>query len=115
MQRASTLDQSIDRILREIGIQKVATAPPIPAVSTGNPLRKIAEALRTFQEPELSYEDLHAVKRGTFHIGPTPPPTPKLAGSGTVVGLRKVAHALRVADYDHRVKTARDAENVLRA
>lgn len=116
MQKASSLDQSIDRILKGVGIQKAAEGST-PATQTINvsPLRKVAEALKDYRPAPLSYADFHDVKNGTFDVGRPPAAAPKLAGMGLSLGLRRIAHALEIAHYNHRVKTARDAQNVLKA
>ena len=116
MQKASTLDQSIDRILKGVGIQNAATGS-IPDAQTAkvSPLRKVAEVLKDYRQPPLSYDDFHAIKNGTFVIGQPPAAEPKLAGTGLSLGLRRVAHALEIAHHNQRVKTAMDAQNILKA
>lgn len=116
MHKTSTLDQSIDRILRDVGIQKRASASTVPVdASASTPLKKVAETLRSSGIEPLSYEEFYAVKNGTFPLGPPPPAVPKLASSSVASGLQKVAHALRIAHYHDRLKRAHDAQNVLKA
>lgn len=102
---APSINETVDRVLNEVssGLQVKTAARREPA-KTENlpPLKKIAQALRVEQEPELTYEVLHVVKIAMENDMLGPLPQPELlpeTGDSFSRGLRKVANQLRVEDH----------------
>lgn len=89
---------------------KLAAAPTPDA----GLLRKVASVLRDHRPTAVTYDDLYAVQAGTFELPPEPC-APASYGEGPGAPLRKVAHLLRVEDFEERVKVAIDATDIITA
>lgn len=110
---------SFTDVLDQIRAKAAATGSPVaklaaaPTADAGL-LRKAASLLREHQPPAITYGDLYAVQDGSFELPPEPC-APASYGEGPGAPLRKVAHLLRVEDFEERIKVAADSYDTLTA
>lgn len=109
MARNPSVQETVARVLSEADggyvVKTAAKAPEAPL----SPMAKVAQALRTAPEPELTFDVLHVVKtamvRGVPLEIPAFQPRPDDGNP-----LRKVANALRAEDHEaHRSLLAKGA------
>jgi hypothetical protein len=117
MAKTPSIAETVERLLQDADAapaMKVAQAAAPAEVDPRSPLRKLAEKIRNFEDPKLSYDVLHVVKTamldGSFGPLPAPELTPE-TGDKVVSGLRKIANALRLDDHaDHERLLAKGAD-----
>ena len=104
--------------LTDIEARARASEAPTPsgrAKTAGSSLRELAEDLKKLGEAPagLTYEELYAVRSGTFTL----PEVPSEAPSGDTPGapLRKLAYDLRLADRAEAAAKVAKANDILRA
>jgi hypothetical protein len=121
MAKTPSIAETVERLLHEVNGTAAPTAPAKTAASHAdpqNPLKKLAAALRTAPEPQLTYAVLHVVKTAMVNneIGPLPLPELRPEGNDPRgANLRKLANHLRVDSVRDNERLLAKGAHVLRA
>lgn len=101
-----SLDETLAQVLHDARRTKFASHAP-----RAQALHALAEGLRGYAPPPLSYDDLHAVKTASLDAAPTPRAHAKTAAGR----LRDVADGLRAHGHATKVARHQAARDVLAA